>query len=163
MRVKLRNKNVPIFVFIGVNYWLTRSTRIYVDREGECQRWRSGMYLGWEFSGHAASIKSRSRKVKTYYVMLNVAGVGGWCSSVWLCLPSVWTLKNLVFYSSLILKSDQLFFPYFLSRRSQIGRKISFNFIFYDKFHQHFTVRKGAFFFILKKISAPTVSGEWSP
>ena len=68
-RIKSRNKNVPIFLLVGVvSHRLAQSTKIYVDKKGEYQRWRSGMWLGWWFSDHAVSIKSRSRKVKTSVV-----------------------------------------------------------------------------------------------
>ena len=34
MAVESRNKNVPIFALVVVSHRLTRSTNVYVDREG---------------------------------------------------------------------------------------------------------------------------------
>ena len=91
MVVVSRNKNVPIFMLAEVNHRFTRSTKVFVDREGECRRWRSGVLLGWWFSDHAASIKSRSREFKTSVMWCWMFERLGVCSSLLV------SQKNLVF------------------------------------------------------------------
>ena len=131
--VELKNKNVPIF---GVSRRLTRSTKVYVDWEGECQHGRGGMLVGWWFSSHAASIKNRSRKIKTSVVrcwMLQASAVDVLVSGSFL---SVWTLKRIssfiVLPSPNLINFRGLFFLGGVPWRSWIGRKITFNSIFYD-------------------------------
>ena len=47
MAGKLSNKNAPINVLVGLSHRFTPSTKAYVDREEERQRWRKGMQTGW--------------------------------------------------------------------------------------------------------------------
>ena len=45
MVVKLRNKNVPIFMLVGVCYRFMQSIKVYVDWEGETlmlKKWNIG-------------------------------------------------------------------------------------------------------------------------
>ena len=81
-----RKYNVPIFVLVGVSHRLTQSTKVQVDREGEMpalKKWNVG---GWGFSGHAASIKSHSKKVKMSWCDVECCRRRGRCSNVCMCI-----------------------------------------------------------------------------
>ena len=133
------------------------------------RRWRSGMYMGWWFSGHAASVKGRSKKVKTSLCDIECCTSRGRCSSsgcVLLCLNLEWIL-----YSSLFLKSDQLWsFFIFFTANVVDWLKNYFWFYFFVRNSINISpctepVHGDAFFFflILERISVPVKFGESSP
>ena len=80
------------------------------------------------------------------------------------------TVKKCVFYIVFLLWSDQIGFSMFLlPRRSRIGRKFLLTFFFFFFFTNFIDIslcddpmRRTLFFFILKKVSAPITSGEFS-
>ena len=60
-----------------------------------------------------------------------------------LCVRSSlsWPRNNLGLYCSPFLKSDQLWSLFFYREGHRFIEKITFNFIFWEKFYLHFTVR----------------------
>ena len=78
---KIEKENDPIFVLVlftnpsyDDNHYITGTSNICVGR------------------GESQSYAVNQRRLRR--VMLNVAGVAGRCSSVWLCVLSVWTSKE---------------------------------------------------------------------
>ena len=111
----------------AVNQSLCRQGRRNVDVEKVDCRW-GGDSRVMQFPS-----KSRSKKFKTSLCDVECCISCGRCSSLF------GARKNLVLYISLFFKSDQLWFFFIFSlRRSLIGRKITFNFIFCEKFYHFF-------------------------
>ena len=117
------------------------------------------MLVGWWFSGREASIKSRNKKVKTSLCDVKCCRRRGWCSSVWMCVLLSLDIERI---SSFIVipSSNRINFGlslFFLPRRSQIGRKITFDFIFVrNPINISLCVkpiRRDAFFFLFWKKS----------
>ena len=118
MVVKLRYKNVPIFVSVGVSHRHTLSTKVYVDREGDAGVEK----MDWWCGGDSRVMRLPSK-----------GAVGRWrqvlCDVILQVSPGdvpksgcafflFGHRKNLVFYSSPFLKSDQLWSFFIFSRES---------------------------------------------
>ena len=85
MVVESRNKDVPIFVLVGVSHRVTRLTKVDVDKEGETLVLKKRKEVEWWFSGHTACIKTTVGSLRRM-----LCEVECWrrppMSSVWLCV-----------------------------------------------------------------------------
>ena len=75
-RKETKKQNVSLFLLVGVSHRLTRSTQVYVDREGE-----TSVLKRWNIGGGGDSwvmqllSKPAVRRLRGIYVMLIVAGI----------------------------------------------------------------------------------------